>query len=401
MSAAAVVRPVATGGDLARFIDLPYRIHRGDPLWVPPLRRDIRTLLSKTKNPFFARAAAEYFVAERPADGTERRSERRTGASRPAALPSYRRDGRRWQVVGRIAAIHNRAHNEFHNDTVGFFGFFESINDQEVADRLFEAAAHWLKERGLSVMRGPASFSTNDECGLLVDGFDTPPTIMNPHNPRYYVELVENAGFMKAKDMFQFECSNPELPERLLRGARLLAERKKIRLRKLDMRRFDDEVEIIKGLYNSAWEVNWGFVPMSDAQIDHLAKQLKPVVVPDLVVFAEQEGRTIGFGVALPDLNVALKANPTGRIFPGIIKILWAARKITRLRILLLGVVKEHRKTGADALMYHWIWEKGYALGYRWAEAGWILEDNTAMINAAQRLGFSAYKTLRFYDRPL
>lgn len=398
MTSAVVVRPVVTAADLARFTDLPYRLHKGDPLWVPPLRRDVKTLLSRSKNPFFARAAAEYFLAER----TVRRHDGTAADSNPAAvLPSYRRDGRRWEVVGRIAAIHNRAHNEFHNDTVGFFGFFECIDEQEIADRLFEVAAGWLRDRGLTVMRGPASFSTNDECGLLVDGFDTPPTVMNPHNPRYYVRLVEQAGFVKAKDMFQFQSSNPNLPERLLRGARLIAERKNIKLRKLDMKRFDDEVEIIKGLYNSAWEVNWGFVPMSDAEIDHLAKQLKPVAVPDLVVFAEREGKTIGFGVALPDLNVALKANPSGRLFPGILKILWVARKITRLRILLLGVAKEYRKTGADALMYHWIWEKGYALGYRWAEAGWILEDNTAMINAAERLGFRAYKTLRFYDRPL
>ncbi|MFQ5550841.1 MAG: GNAT family N-acetyltransferase, partial [Gemmatimonadales bacterium] len=150
-----------------------------------------------------------------------------------------------------------------------------------------------------------------------------------------------------------------------------------------------------------AWEKNWGFVPMSDAEIDHLAKDLKPVIVPDLVVFAEKDGQIIGFAVALPDLNVALKKNPSGRIFPGIIKILLAARKITRVRILLLGVLPEFRKTGADALMYHWIWEKGYAKGYRWAEAGWILEDNAPMKNGLERMGFEAYKTLRMYDKPL
>jgi hypothetical protein len=368
------VRPVRTAGDLRRFIAFPYALHRGDPFWVPPLRMDVRKLLDRKKNPFFHHADAEYFLAVRPGDEV---------------------------VVGRIAAIHNRAHNAFHDDQVGFYGFFECVNDQAVANALFDAAAAWLGPRGLDTMRGPASFSTNDECGLLVAGFDTPPTLLNPHNPRYYVDLTERAGFTKAMDMFQYQTRNPDIPERLMRGARLLAERKKITLRRIDMRRWDDEIEHIKHVYNAAWERNWGFVPMSDAEIDHLAAQLKPVVVPDLVVFCEQEGKTIGFAAALPDLNVALKTNPSGRLFPGIVKILLAARKIARIRILLLGLLKEYRMTGADALMYHWIWEKGYALGHRWAEAGWILENNAPMSNGLLRMGFEAYKTLRFYDRPL
>jgi GNAT superfamily N-acetyltransferase len=333
---------------------------------------EVKQTLSPKKNPFFQHAEAQYFLAQVDS-----------------------------KVVGRIAAIHNRLHNEFHRDRVGFFGFFESVNDRRVAGALFDAAAAWLKERELEVMRGPASFSTNDECGLLVQGFEYPPTILMPHNPPHYIELVEGSGFDKAKDLFQYELTNPHIPERLIRGARLIAERQKIRLRSLNLREFDREVERIKQLYNRAWEKNWGFVPMTDAEIDHLASQLKPVVVPDLVVFAEREGETIGFAVALPDLNVALKTNPSGRLFPGILKILLASRKITRIRVLLLGLLKEYRRTGADALMYQWIWEKGYALGYRWAEAGWILEDNVAMNNALLRTGFRHYKTFRLYDRPL
>ncbi len=382
MSGSVVVRPVTTAADLNKFVAFPYRLYRGDSYWVPPLRMDVRTLLSKTKNPFFQHAEAEYFLAEQQeaaGDG----------------------GGRRGTVVGRIAAIHNRAHNEFHADSAGFFGFFESVDDQAVANPLFDAAAGWLKPRGLTLMRGPASFSTNDECGLLVEGFDTPPTLLNPHNPAYYVRLVERAGFVKAKDLYQYESTNPAMPERLIQAGRLIMERKKITLRQLDMKRFDEEVERIKRVYNAAWEKNWGFVPMTEAEIDHLAKQLKPVVVPELVVFAERQGEVIGFAAALPDLNVALKRNPSGRLFPGILKILWAARKISRIRILLLGLLKQYRMTGADALMYHWIWEKGRALGYRWGEAGWILEDNAAMINASERLGFQHYKTLRLYDRAL
>jgi GNAT superfamily N-acetyltransferase len=370
------VRPVRAAADLKKFIAFPYRLHRGDPQWVPPLRMDMRKLLSRRKNPFFQHAEAEYFLAERRGGGSA-------------------------EVVGRIAAIHNRGHNEFHEDTVGFYGFFESINDQSVADSLFHAAASWLKQRGLTVMRGPVSFSTNDECGLLIDGFDLPPAVLTPYTPAHYVDLTERAGFTKARDLFLYQSVNDQLPERLIRGAQLIAKRKKITLRSIDMKRFSEEVELIKKVYNSAWERNWGFIPMTEAEIDHLAKDLKPVIVPELVVFAEREGELIGFAVALPDLNVALKTNPSGRLFPGILKILWKARKITRLRIMLLGVVPEYRRYGADALMYHWIWDKGYALGYRWGEAGWILEDNAAMNNGLLRMGFERYKTLRLFDRPL
>ncbi len=378
MTGSVRVRPVRAAADLKRFIDFPYRLHRGDPLWVPPLRMDVKGMLNRKKNPFFQHAEAEYFLAETEKGGRAK-----------------------GEVVGRIAAIDNRAHIEFHDENAGFFGFFECVDEQPVASVLFDAAAHWLKERGRVLMRGPASFSTNDECGLLVDGFDTPPTVLNPHNPPYYVALVESAGFSRAKDLLQFQSTNPTMPGRLLRAAQLLAQRKKITLRRINMKQFDHEIEHIKRLYNAAWEKNWGFIPMTDAEIDHLAKQLKPVLVPDLVVFVEREGEVIGFAAALPDLNVALKKNPSGRIFPGIIKVLLASRKITRIRILLLGLLPEYRKTGADALMYHWIWEKGTALGYRWAEGGWILDDNVAMKNGLLRIGFEPYKTLRLYDRPL
>jgi GNAT superfamily N-acetyltransferase len=332
---------------------------------------DVRTLLSPAKNPFFEHAEVQCFLA--------------------------RRDGR---IVGRIAAIKNDAHNREHGDRVGFYGFFESIDDQSVANALFDTAATWVRGKGFDTLRGPMNPSVNDDCGLLVDGFETPPVLMMPHNPRYYVRLTESAGFTKAKDLLCFEGTGA-MPERLVRGSRIAAERRGITLRKLDMKRFKEEVELVKELYNAAWEKNWGFVPLTNAEIDHLAKQLKPVVVPDLVVFAEKDGKTIGFGVALPDLNVALKHNPSGRLFPGILKILWHARKISRVRILLLGTLPEYRGTGVDALMYAWIWEKGNAKGYTWGEAGWILENNAAMINAAQKINFAVYKTYRVYDRRL
>lgn len=370
------VRPARSPTDLKRFIDLPYRLHARDPLWVPPLRRDVATLLSRTKNPFFEHADAEYFLAER--DGA---------------------------IVGRIAAIHNRLHNETHGDRVGFFGFFECTDDQAAAEALFAAAADWLRPRGLNTMRGPASFSVNDECGLLVDGFDTPPTLMMPHNPRYYPALLDRAAFVKAKDLWCFEGTDPagDAGERLVRATELVKRRFGITVRPLDMRDFDAEVARIKRLYNIGWEKNWGFVPMTDREIDHLAEQFKPVVVPDLVLFAEKDGEVIGFEIAMPDLNTAFCSNRSGAFVPGLIRVLWMlkTRRIHRLRVLLLGTLPEYRGKGVDALLYATLWRTGNARGIHWGEAGWILEDNPAMIAGMVKLGWKHYKTYRLYDRPV
>jgi GNAT superfamily N-acetyltransferase len=336
----------------------------------------VAILLSRTKNPFFEHAEAEYFLAER--DGA---------------------------VVGRIAAIHNRLHNETHGDRVGFFGFFECIDDQSVADALFAAVADWLRPRGLDTLRGPVSFSVNDECGVLVEGYETPPVLMMPHNPRYYPTLVERAGFAKAKDLYCYQGDEPagEIGERLQRGADLIKQRHGVTLRPLNMRDFEGDVARVKELYNAAWEKNWGFVPMTDREIDHLAEQFKPVVVPDLVPFAEKDGRPVGFAIALPDLNVAFQKNRGGGFLRGLVTVLFMLKtgRIHRLRVLLLGTIPEFRGKGLDAVLYHWIWKHGVARGIIWGEAGWILEDN-APINAGMiKIGFRRYKTYRLYDRPL
>jgi len=363
--------PVRGRREREAFIALPYALHHADPAWVAPLRRDVRALVSR-HHPFFEHAEAEHFLA--------------------------RRDDR---IVGRISAIHNRAHNEFHGDRVGFFGFLESVDDRAVVAALLDAAGDWLRARGLSTLRGPTSFSTNEEAGLLVAGFETPPALMMPHNPRYYVELVEAAGLAKAKDLLVYQTTSPQLPERLVEGATALERRYRLRVRTLDRKRFAAELATVKRLYNAAWQRNWGFVPLSDREIDHLARQLKPVVVPELVAFAERDGEALGVGVALPDFNVALKTNPSGRSFPGLLRVLWAAQRIQRIRVLMLGILPEWRHRGVDALLYKAIWEKAVARGYRWAEAGWILEDNLPMRNALVRMGFEVYKTYRLYERPL
>jgi GNAT superfamily N-acetyltransferase len=342
------------------------------------LRRDVATLLSRSKNPFFEHAEAEYFLAQR--DGA---------------------------VAGRIAAIANRLHNEFHQDKVGFFGFFECENDQGVAEALLDAAAGWLRARGFDTMRGPASFSTNDESGVLVDGFDTPPTLMMPHNPRYYPALLERAGFRKAKDLLVYqggsEAGPVPVPERLARGTELIRQRAGLSVRPLNLGDFAGEVERIKELYNRCWERNWGFIPMTDHEIDHLAKQFKPVVVPELAPFLEKDGKPVGFALALPDLNAVFRTNRSGRMFPVVLKLLWAlkAKKIRRLRILLLGILPEYRGKGFDAILYHWIWTTGAKFRIYWGEAGWILDDNAAMNAGLVKMGFTVYKTYRMLDRPL
>ncbi len=337
---------------------------------------EMKDRLDRARHPFFEHAEAEYFLAER--------------------------QGR---VVGRIAAIANRLHNELHEDRVGFFGCFEAEDDQAIADALFEAAAAWLRARGLDTMRGPVNLSVNDESGLLVDGFETPPTIMMPHNPRHYPALVERAGFAKAKDLFVYTGGNPDrfepIPERIRRATSLLAQRYGITLRPLNMKKWDEELETIKQIYNQAWEKNWGFVPMTEREIDHLAAQLKPVVVPELVPFAVRDGKVVGFGVTLPDLNTALKKH--GGSILGALRGLWEIRtqRIRRARIPLLGILPEVRGKGVDAMLYDWIWEKCGARQIYWGEAGWILEDNPAMNLALEKITFRVYKTYRLYDRPL
>ncbi len=337
----------------------------------------MRKLLDRATNPFFAHAEADYFLAERHGE-----------------------------VVGRIAAIHNRLHNEIHHDRVGFFGFFECINDFTVAAPLLDAASAWIRSRGLDTVRGPASFSVNDECGLLIVGFDTPNTLMMPHNPPYYLTLLETAGFAKAKDLICLHGGSTERPlqppERTARAVELLTKRYGLTIRALDMKRFPKEVELVKQLYNACWERNWGFVPMTDAEIDTLAAGFKPVVIPNLVPFIEKDGVPIAFGLAMPDLNEVLRHNHSGAMFPASLSMLWKlkTKRVTRARILLLGIVPEWRGKGIDSALYHWIWTKAAEIGISWGEAGWLLEDNTAIIQGLTKTGFTPYKRYRLLDRP-
>jgi len=367
------VAPAQSPSDLKTFISLPWKIYRNNPHWVPQLRTDLKKRFDKSMCPFFDHAAVEFFIA--------------------------RQNGR---AVGRIAAIKDNIHLDFHEEPVGFFGFFECIENQDVAAALFSQAADWLKRQQLEVMRGPMSYSTNDECGLLTEGFDSSPVIMMPYNPPYYLDLIEGFGFKTAKDLLAYEITDDvPVPDRLAKIVQRTKNRKKIVIRRLDKKQIHREVEHVKEIYNSAWEKNWGFVPMTDREIEHMAKDLIRIVDPNIVLFAEVEGEPIAFILALPDFYQALK-HANGRLFPvGLPKILWHARKIEGVRILAFGIKEAHRQQGIDALLYYEVFQAGVKGGYRRGELSWILEDNVLMNRALGNMGARVYKRYRLYDYPL
>lgn len=361
--------------ELGQFIRLPWRIYAGDPAWVPPLEQDVRKLLDPAKHPFHEHAEVATFLA-----------------------------WRNGEVVGRIAAILNRQHIEFHGEPAGFFGLFETIDDPAVAEALLDTAERWLADRGMKIIRGPFNLSTNDELyggGVLIDGFGYPPIVMMPHSPPYYPALLERAGYHKSKDLLSYWLSGEEPPERLLRASQRLLEREGITIRALDVHRFDAEVAAIQDIYNSAWERNWGFVPMTEREIRFLAKQLKPVVHPDLCAIAEFRGEPVGFALGLPDYNQALR-HVNGRLFPfGLLKFLWHRRRIDAARVLTLGIKPGHRHKGLDALLILHLWREGVRSGYSKGECSWILEDNWDMRRGLERIGATVYKTYRVFEKPL
>jgi ribosomal protein S18 acetylase RimI-like enzyme len=357
------------------FLYLPYSIYEGDPNWVAPLLRDVKTAFNKQKHPFHLHSEVQPFVAYR--------------------------DGR---PVGRIAAINNRNHVAYHEEPVGFFGYFESMNDPEVAGALFDRTADWLRERDLQTMRGPTSFSMNEMAGLLTMGFDRPPTVMMPYNPEYYVDLVTGAGFEEVQSLIAYHLSHSDAPEKLVKLEAKLEKRLGVRTRILDMDHFEDELERLRQLYNKAWEKNWGFVPMTDAEIDFLAHELKPLVkrIPSQVIFAERtNGEVIGFTLFLMDVNQAL-IHAKGRLFPfGLVKILRRLPKMDYCRVLTLGLVPEARGQGIDNLLIMALFRHGGAAGTIGGEFSWILEDNAAMRKPLERIGSVISKRYLLYDRPV
>jgi GNAT superfamily N-acetyltransferase len=374
MSFTTEIRPVTSAKDLRRFILYPWKLYRGHPYWVAPLVSDQKLLLDPRKNPFFEHSELQHFLAWR---------------------------GR--EIVGRISAIVDRNYVEFQQEKVGLFGFFECIDDQATARALFATAEGWLRERGMESMLGPTNPSTNDTVGLLTDAFDQPPVLHMPYTFPYYLQLCEASGLTKARDLYAYYMENKvPISDKIQRVAELVRKRRKVTIRPLNMKKlFNEEIELIKTVYNDAWTRNWGFVPWTEAELEHTAKDLKKAVVPDMVLLAFVDGEIAGFSLALPDLNLALR-HIRGRLFPfGLFKVLWYARKIDIVRVLALGVRKKFQGLGLDALFYYETYVRGKKNGFNRGEFSWILEDNLPMRNALENWGARIYKTYRMYDKKL
>ena len=306
------------------------------------------------------------------------------------------RDGR---PIGRVAAIRDRNYIEFHGEQAGFFGFFECVDERDVATGLLSVARKWVVERGAQVIRGPVNPSTNYECGVLVEGFDSSPMVMMSYNPAYYDALIQGAGLRKAKDLYAYWAPTEGAPmERFLRVADRSSKANGIRIRPIHMDRFEEEVEMVWKVYNSAWSRNWGFVPVSRDEFLFMAHDMKAILEPGFVLLGELGGKVVGFALGLPDINQALK-HANGRLLPlGLLKILYHKRSVRSLRVLVLGVVEEYRTAGVAAGFYAELFRNANRLGYRDCEMSWILEDNTLMIRSIEALGGKRYKTYRIYE---
>ncbi|UCG23829.1 MAG: N-acetyltransferase [Chloroflexota bacterium] len=376
------IERVETKAQLKEFIKVPWTVYEDDPYWVPFLYFERQEFFDKSKSPFFEHAEADYFTA--------------------------RRDG---LAIGAITAVMNHRYNEFQDENTAHFGTFEVIEDAEAAAALLQTACDWARDRGADKIQGPANLSSNEEFGLLIEGYDSPPVIMMPYNPAYYAEFIEAAGFEKAMDLYAwnnnaFELNEPGgLPPKLIRVVEKVKKRYGLSIRNVNMKDWDNEVERIKEIYNSAWQKNWGFVPMTDTEIDHLAANLKMIIDPSIVFAVEAGGKTVGFSLSLPDVN-----QPLHRIRPGPSTIgsyiaagrmLLNKRNTDRLRVFALGVLEEYRGKGVDALMYYETVKAAAANNYEWGEMSWILENNDDMNRPIETFGSEIYKRYRVYEKQL
>jgi len=375
------IRPISNKTEFDELYKFPWKHYADDPNWVPPLTSIRRQLLDKSKHPAWKYMTGEFFGA--------------------------------WQngeLVGTIVALINHEHNRYHNENIGFFGMFETINDASVAEGLLKTASDWVKAQGADAIRGPASFTTNEECGLLIDNF-TQPMILMPYNPPYYQELVENAGFEKVMDVYSMYLDRPLIEKhdtlnRLEKIVKRSTKRSRVTIRNLDMRRKKEEFAVFRDIYNEAWETNWGFVPMNEEELDALINDLGMLVEPELAFFAEIDGEPVAFALSVPNFNEALyKAYPR----PGVPELFtlaqvgwhWKIRKsIKSVRMPLMGVKKEHRDKGIDLAMFLALMKAMLPSQYEYLDSGWILEINQ-LISISTSLGNEIYRTHRFYQKSL
>jgi GNAT superfamily N-acetyltransferase len=374
--AAIEISQVTSGRDRDAFIKFPWRIYRNDPAWVPPLIIERKEFLDRHKHPFYKHGDAALFLA--------------------------RRDD---QIVGRIMASDDPRYNELHQTNVGCFGLFESIDDRDVAAALFEAAAKWLRARGRDEMMGPIDYSTNYMCALLVDGFQYPPTILTAHNPPYYAALLEGCGFTKTKDWYAWWFSEfPEPVQRLRKIAAARAGKQGVKIRPVNLKHMAEESQRIRTVYNQAWQRNWGFVPFTEAEIERMAKELKPLIVPQATLLAEIGDEPVGFVIGVPDINVAFR-HINGRLtrfgFPiGLLKLLYYRTKIRTARLVALGVVEKYRRAGIAEMLVLQLMDEAFKRGFT-GELSMTLEDNVMINRFIEAMGASRYKTYRIYSRSL
>jgi hypothetical protein len=364
------IKTVESKKDWKTFLELPRAIYKNNKYWVPPLLSEVRETLDTYRNPFWQHAERKIFIALQ--DNT------------PA---------------GRIVAVVDKNHNDFHNEKTGFFGFFECMNDHEVAAHLWDEAKNWLKGHGMTIMRGPVSPSMNDENAFLLDGFDKPPSVMMPYTHQYYLELAEQYGFKKAKDLLSFiKYAKDGIPPRIEKMVSRIKARTNVKIRHFSMKDLERDIQYLKDIYNNAWKINWGFVPMTDAEIDVVGKKLKKFVEPELVLFAEIDDRPVAVTVTVPDINQVLR-KLGGRLGPiEILKFLYYKKKINGVRSLIGGVIEEYRETGIIAVLYYETEKANLRLGYEWCELGWNLEDNVLINRFDEAIGGKLYKKYRIYE---
>ncbi len=367
---------VTSASQEKKFIDFPHDLYANDPNYVPELFIGQRELLSKKKNPFFQHSKAQCYLAY---------------------------DNHK--IVGRIAAIYNRNYNEYANRNVGFFGLYDVIDDYQVSKALLDQAVAWCKSEKVTAIVGPTNFTTNDTAGLLVEGYEFSPTVMMVYNKPYYLTHLQQYGFKKTKDLLAYEVTESEVNMKSVKLAGMLQERlarKGITVREANMKKLNEEIAGVRDIYRSAWDKNWGFVPATDAEFDHLAEGLKLIIDPKFVQIAEHDGKMIGFALAIPDINQITKNIKKGRLFPtGIFKLLLGKGKIKKIRIILLGVIEEYRKMGIEGVFYARIISNGLEKGVHTAEASWILEDNEMMNKGLQNINARVTKRYRILELPL
>lgn len=370
------IKQVSSKKDLAAFIDFPHKLYEEDKYYVPELHIAQRDLLSPGKHPFHENSTVQLFLA-------------------------YQKE----EIKGRIAAIINGNHNTFKNTSDGFFGFFDLVNDGAVAKSLLDEAAKWLKEKGAKNIIGPVNPSTNEPCGLLVEGFDTAPVAMMTYNKPYYADLLKANNFEKQTDLLAYDLPTTSVDKRTVALKDALLKRLKARgitIRNVNLKDYNNDVEKILGVYNSAWMENTGFVPMTDKEFKYLAKDLKMLLDKDFCLLAEHNGKVMGFALAIPDINQILIKIKRGRLFPtGIFKLLLGIKKINYVRVLALGVTEEYRKLGIEACFYAEIIEQAVAKKIKGGEASWILENNELMNNGLKKLNATVYKRYRIFEKAL